>query len=67
MTTGEFLTFLNPVELTRILRLNKASAHLMRAFVNFSVLFETQGILLTAAEVEATKISASMALQVAAK
>jgi hypothetical protein len=39
----------------------------MQKIVNYEVLFKTQGIILTPAQVKTTKISASAALQVAAK
>jgi hypothetical protein len=67
MTAGEFLNFFNPRELVRICQLNKASYHLIQTKVNFKVLFEAQGFKLTPNELESVEISASMALQVAAK
>ena len=66
MTICEFLVFFNPWELARISQLFKASYHLMQAIVNFEILFKTQGIRLTPALVTATKLSASLALQMAA-
>ena len=41
MTTGEFLVFFNPLELVKLLKLNKASHYLMQEIVNFEVLFKT--------------------------
>jgi hypothetical protein len=41
MTTGEFLVFFNPLELVKILQLNKASYYLLQEIVNFEVLFKT--------------------------
>jgi hypothetical protein len=35
MTAGEFLVFFNPLELVKILQLNKASHYLMQEIVNF--------------------------------
>ena len=61
------LPFLRIKELVRFCRLNKACYHLMQAIVNFQVLFETWGLNLTRTQWEATLISASIALQVAAK
>ncbi len=67
MTAGEFLVFFNPIELVKLLKLNKASYYLMQEIVNFEVLFKTQGIIMTPAQVEVTKKSATDALQVAMK
>jgi hypothetical protein len=41
MTAGEFLVFFNPLELVKVLQLNKASHYLMQEIVNFEVLFKT--------------------------
>jgi hypothetical protein len=41
MTAGEFLVFFNPIELVKLLKLNKASYYLMQEIVNFEVLFKT--------------------------
>jgi hypothetical protein len=41
MTAGEFLVFFNPLELVKLLQLNKASHYLMQEIVNFEVLFKT--------------------------
>jgi hypothetical protein len=40
MTAGEFLVFFNPLELVKVLKLNKASHYLMQEIVNFEVLFK---------------------------
>ena len=67
MTVIVLLPFLKIFELVRFCRLNKACYHMMQAIVNFRVLFETWGLNLTRTQWEATLISASIALQVAAK
>jgi hypothetical protein len=41
MTIVEFLPLLNPWDLVRICRLNKACHYLMQAIVNFEVLLKT--------------------------
>ena len=51
MTAVEFITFFSPWELVKIYRLCKASYHMIQVIVNFEVLYETQGIKLTPAEV----------------
>ena len=67
MTVIVLLPFLKIIELVRFCRLNKACYYLMKAIVNFKVLFKSQGLNLTTTQWEETLISASIALQVAAK
>jgi hypothetical protein len=59
--------FLKIRELARFCRINMACCHLLKKIVNFQVLFKTWGLNLTSAELEETLLSASIALQVAAK
>jgi hypothetical protein len=47
MVIGEFLPFFNLLELAKFMQLSKASSDLMQRLVNFKVLFENQGIILT--------------------
>ena len=55
------------IELVRFCQLNKACYHLMQKVVNYGVLFENWGLYLTPYQLETTLISASLALEVAAK
>ena len=71
MTFTELIPYFDLGTLSRFCRVSKACNRLMdpnsKSGVNYQVLLETQGIKLTPADVEETKISASRALHVAAK
>ena len=67
MTVIVLLPFLKVSELIRFSQLNKACCHIMQAIVNFRVLFKTWSLNFTPTQEEEILISASRALQVAAK
>ena len=51
ITSKELLTFLTICELVKFCQLSRASYQLMLKYVDFQVLFEARGIILSAAEV----------------
>ena len=67
MTAMMIFPVLCPWELARFCRLKKASHSIFQKIVNFKALFEAWGLNLTPAQIKETLISASIALQVAAK
>ncbi len=67
MTVIVLFPFFKPWELARFCQFNKAYKELLLRHVNFQVLFEAWGIILTPAEMEETYISTSIALKLAAK
>ena len=67
MTAMMLLPYLNPFELAKFCRLNKASFHIAQKIVNFKVLFESQGIQLTPKQVNGFKFSVPLALKIVAK
>ena len=67
MTVIVLLPFFKVSELIRFCQLNKGCYQLMQAVVNYQVLFENWGLILTPYQLQETLISATIALQVAAE
>ena len=67
MTFNMLIPTLNFKEVAIFSQLNKKSHHMINKIVNFKVYLEAQGIKVSHAKVEESKISATKALQIAAK